>query len=323
MTDHFHPNATPLDLEAIAWHIKLNSGSATAEDRAQFGIWRLQSPEHDRAYSSIDSLWRQLPASIIKDRERRRQRIKSQYRRPAIGILASALAACVIMATFAIFFPDYLFHPLADYRTHIGERRSLTLPDGSLVHLNTNTALNVSFQNQERRIELLQGEAEFEVAHDQSRPFRVAAGTTLTQALGTRFIIRYEDSAGSITLLQGKVRAMRQPGQSPDQSDDTLQAGQQIIFDPARFTKIEKAEIVSLDAWRHGQLIMNFATLKQILTEINRYRRSPIQLLNCKLEDQELNIAVDITQIDAWLDALSRTLPIKVHRAGPIVIVSS
>lgn len=311
--------------EAVAWHVRLTSGAVVAPDAAiEFENWRHQSPEHEQAYRDIADLWQQLPGPLLADRQRRRElagkRRRSQLRQRSLGFAA---AASLVLAVVTGFYPDYLTHPLADYRTRIGEQTSVTLADGSVAHLNTDTAIDVSLSENERRVELLRGEAEFEVAHDSSRPFRVSAGSTTTEALGTRFIVRYDGEAGAVTLLQGKVRTSRPSAQGAQTDSATLQPGQQLAFNAESLGNLQSVALSNADAWRRGRLLMNFVPLKQVIAEINRYRRGQIKLLDDKLAEREVNIAVDIKQIDAWLEALQQTLPIKIIHAGPLVFLQS
>ena len=311
--------------EAVAWQVRLASGVLTTDIRAEFESWREQSPEHQQAYRDIETLWQQLPAPLLADRQRRRNLAAQNRRRHARQRnWGFAAAASLVLAVLAGIYPDYLQHPLADYRTHIGEQSSITLADGSVAHLNTDTAIDVTINGNVRRVELLRGEAEFDVAHDSSRPFRVAAGSTTTEALGTRFIVRYDgNNVGAVTLLQGKVRTSR-PSTAGAQTDSaTLRPGQQLAFDTQKLGSLINVDLNNADAWRRGHLLMNFVPLKQVIAEINRYRRGHIRLLDDKLAKQEVNIAVDIKQIDVWLTALQQTLPIKVIHAGPLVFVQS
>lgn len=311
--------------EAVAWHVRLTSGAVVAPDVAiEFEDWRRQNPDHDQAYSDIANLWQQLPGPLLADRQRRRelaaQRRRTTFARRGLGFAA---AASLLVAVIAGFYPDYVQNPLADYHTHIGEQTSITLADGSIAHLNTNTAIDVSINGNERRIELLRGEAEFEVAHNSSRPFRVSTGSTTTEALGTRFIVRYDGEAGAVTLLQGKVRTSRPSVQGAQTDSTTLQPGQQLAFDAESLGNLRSVTLSNAAAWRRGRLLMNFVPLKQVIAEINRYRRGQIKLLDDKLAEREVNIAVDIKPIDAWLEALQQTMPIKVLHAGPLVFLQS
>lgn len=309
---------------AVEWHVRLTSGAVSAETAAAFAVWRREDAAHEQAYQDIAQLWQVLPEPLLADR---RRRLASAKRRRASGVLrrgwSATAAASLLLAALAGFYPDYLQHPLADYRTRIGEQSSITLADGSIVHLNTDTAIDVSINGIERRIVLLRGEAEFDVAHDASRPFRVATGATTTEALGTRFIVRYDGKAGAVTLLQGKVRSSRPSTHGAQTDSATLQPGQQLAFGTGPLGTPQTVELNGTDAWRRGRLLMNFVPLKQVIAEINRYRRGPIRLLNDRLAEREVNIAVDIQNIDAWLTALEQTLPIKVVRAGPLIFLRS
>ncbi|MFZ2452492.1 MAG: FecR family protein [Methylovulum miyakonense] len=307
-----------LSQAAVAWQVRLSSGDVSDATRAEFDHWRQQSAAHEQAYQEAVQLWQQLSGPLQADRQRRlalaaaAQRLRRQSRRRTLRL---AVAASFVLLVLAGLFPDYLRHPLADYRTHIGEQTSIQLADGSVIHLNTDTALNVSLSNQERRVELLGGEAEFEVAHDRTRPFRVSAGHTTTEALGTRFIVRYDGNGGNVTLLQGKIRT------AEPNTTATLSAGQQIAFHDDDLETVQTADVDSAEAWRHGRLLMNFVPLKQAIAEINRYRRGQIRLLDDKLGEKEVNIAVDIQHIDAWLEALQTTMGVKVERLGEWVLL--
>ncbi|OAI08984.1 iron dicitrate transport regulator FecR [Methylomonas methanica] len=313
-----------LQQQAVAWHARLTSGAVDDSVLSEFDRWRRQGPEHQQAYRDVEALWQQLPLPLLADRQRRRALVAKQRRAVlARRGLSVAAAASLLLAVMAGFYPDYLQHPLADYRTRIGEQTSITLADGSIAHLNTDTAIDVSINGNERRIELLRGEAEFDVAHDADKPFRVATGATTTEALGTRFIVRYDGKAGAVTLLQGRVRSSRPSAQGAQTDSAALQAGQQLAFTADRLGTPQTAELSNADAWRRGRLLMNFVPLKQVIAEINRYRRSQIRLLDDKLAEREVNIAIDIKQTDAWLKALQQTLSIKVIEAGPLVFLQS
>ncbi|AMK76717.1 iron dicitrate transport regulator FecR [Methylomonas methanica] len=313
-----------LQQQAVAWHVRLTSGAADEAVLAEFEQWRRQGPEYEQAYRAVEAVWQKLPSPILADRQRRlalaAKRRRANHARRGLGLAAAASLLLLILRGF---YPDYLQHPLADYRTRIGEQTSITLADGSIAHLNTDTAIDVTISGSERRIALLRGEAEFDVAHDAGRPFRVTSGTTTTEALGTRFVVRYDGQAGSVTLLQGRIRSSRPSAQGAQTDSATLSPGQQITFDAEKLGSLRSVELNNADAWRRGRLLMNFVPLKQVIAEINRYRRSQIRLLDDNLAEREVNIAVDIQQIDAWLQALQQTLPIKVVEAGPFVFLRS
>lgn len=304
--------------EAVAWHTRLTSGDISAAERAGFEMWRKQNLAHDQAYRKIENLWQMLEVPVRADRHRRKKTSKfAHFQRWGLGL---AVAASLLLMVTLGMFPDYLHQPWADYSTHIGERTSIRLEDGSVAHLNTDTAFDVTWHDNERRVVLFRGEAEFEVAHDSSRPFQVQAGNTITEALGTRFIVRYADSAGAVTLLEGKVRTKQTERNG---AFVTLHPGERVAFNAQNLGEVSVADVSATEAWRRGRLIMNFVTLKQVVAEINRYHRGQVTLLGDALADKEINVAIDLNNIDAWLDTLKDTLPIHIRRVGPFVFLQS
>lgn len=301
-----------LEQEASAWQARLTAEDLSAAQRAEFEAWRTQSPQHAQAYRKIARLWQVLDAPLLADRQRRQAATRRAVRRHALGWTS---AASLALAVGFLVYPDYLRHPLADHRTHIGEQTSLTLDDGSRLYLNTDTALDVRYSAGERHIVLWHGEAEFEVAHDTLRPFRVQTGTTLTEALGTRFVVRYDGDAGAVTLLQGKVRTTSR------RAATELRPGQRLAFDSAGLGLPQTVDVSTADAWRRGRLVMNFAPLGEVVAELNRYRRGRVQIMDAQLARHQINATIDLAHIDTWLDALSQTLPVQVRRAGPWVVL--
>jgi transmembrane sensor len=350
-----------LEAEAVSWHIRLTSGDVTTSDKAEFADWRTRSPAHGQAYQKIVTLWgqldiplnthRKLYGEITRDKiadalskssknafslwddsmdaggratsETVAEKVGMKGFQPANWIKGLAVAASIAIATALGFYPDYLRNPWADYHTHIGEHTTINLADGSVVSLNTDSAINVTLTDQERHVALLRGEAEFEVAHDMQRPFTVTSGQVTTQAIGTKFLVRYDANQGVVTLLDGKVRTSSIPIDRQTRNEALLQPGDQVAFQDSRISPITHPDVTNADAWKNGQLLMNFVTLEQALAEINRYRRGTVKLLDANLAQREINAAIDVSQINSWLDALEDTLPLRVHRVGPLVLVTA
>lgn len=331
-----------LEQEAVNWHVRMASGDMTATERAAFESWQLQSPEHARASRKIERLWQLLPAALLADEltqqrpitepsatvidfaaaksrsttPRHKRWLENRIGRWSMGL---ATAASLLVAVCIMYCGDYLHHPLADYRTLVGEQQTLQLADGSTVYLNTDSAIDVTLTDTERRIVLLKGEAEFDVAHDTTRPFKVISGHTTTEALGTKFIVRYANPEGSVTLLEGKIRTTRRPHHGTDTEQAILSPGEQITFTDEALSPIQKPDMNLITAWRRGRLVMNFVTLETVVAEINRYRSGHVLLLNAELAKRKVHVALDIDHIDDWINALENTLPLHVRHVGHIV----
>ncbi|MCK9395814.1 MAG: DUF4880 domain-containing protein, partial [Methylobacter sp.] len=148
MNDSVSKTRERLEQEAVAWHTRLTSGDISSVERTRFELWLKQSPAHDRAYRKIKNLWQMLEVPVKTDRQRRQKIYRASkpahYQRWGLGL---AVAASLLLLVTLGGYPDYLYAPWADYSTHIGERTSIRLEDGTVAHLNTDTAFDVTWRD--------------------------------------------------------------------------------------------------------------------------------------------------------------------------------
>jgi transmembrane sensor len=221
--------------EASEWFVDFRVGDVDAAAREHFDEWLRRSPEHIRAYWEIAKTYVDLsslsetgkldvgaliahaqthgnvvPIQVGVPPDERgagpapAPRIGRSIRAPARHRRFVAAAACALVVTLAavLWWRSERF-PL--YSTDVGERRSLTLVDGSTVDLNLHSSIRVEFSNSERRVELLDGQALFQVAKDKERPFIVRSGDATVRAVGTQFDVDRKSSGTTITVLEGRV----------------------------------------------------------------------------------------------------------------------
>jgi transmembrane sensor len=340
MTKLIPHNRDRLEDEATDWLVRLTSGEATPDEFAELAKWRQRSPAHQYAYQKIAGLWDQLDIPLLAWHEQHEQSGLEVINHENSEYLATelpsntakagnarakyvAIAATVLLILSFSLFPDYFRHPFADYRTYIGEQTAATLADGTVIHLNTNTAINLMYTSHIRHVELLQGEAEFAVAHDKDRPFVVTSGAVKTRAIGTKFVVRHENEQSKISLLEGRVRLAAKEESGHKQKEISLNPGQQVSYNNVRFSSLQPVDPTGATAWKAGRLLMNFVTLEQAVAEINRYRRGKVKVLSTHLAQTEINAVIDLHLIDAWLDALESSIPVKVHHLGPVILISA
>ncbi len=193
----------------------------------------------------------------------------------------AAAAACAAMATTAlVVYQQVKSADGATFSTGIGEQRTLALDDGSIVYLNTRSRMRVQFDPQARDIYLEDGQALFEVQRDPQRPFRVRARNAVIQALGTQFDVRRYADRVTVAVVEGAVKVLSDgdPARAPafNESAPKLKAGE-----AATITENGGAgPVVAIDAgvataWRQQQLVFENAPLTQIVSEFNRYNRTP------------------------------------------------
>jgi transmembrane sensor len=223
--------------EASEWFVDFRVGDVDTAARERFDEWLRRSPEHIRAYWEIAKTYVELPAAPAPGKldvaaliayahsdanvvplhsrasEIRALRSESprelldkgavgttpRFRRP---FFAAAAVAFAVVIGGAVWWQANRY-PL--YSTDIGERRSITLADGSTVDLNARSKLRIEFSSAERRVELLNGQALFQVAKDKQRPFIVHSGGATVRAVGTQFDVYRKDSGTTITVLEGRV----------------------------------------------------------------------------------------------------------------------
>jgi transmembrane sensor len=244
-TTHQEDQST-LTEEAARWHARLRSGVAlSAAEEVRFKTWCM-SPEHQRAYDDMETLWNEL-ALIADSPEVMAERTSSEAaelqadRAIAVDAVAApvqksrmrvalpwAMAASVVLAilvgTTLVLRPVPEASPVA-FATHVGEQRRVALEDGSSVMLNTASEISVKYTNGQRSLTLLKGQATFEVAKDASRPFVVRVGQGTVTALGTVFDVYKHDDRVTVTLLEGRVAVLPKADSSGD-------SGSALVSDP-------------------------------------------------------------------------------------------
>jgi transmembrane sensor len=311
-----HFDDRPLDPlvldQAVDWLIRLNSGRATDAERAALASWRDRDPEHGRAWERAEKLRKLLDQIPPELGARVLDRPASPSRRSAIKHLGLLLACAPAGWLTWKVWNEAAWS--ADARTAVGERRTLSLPDGSRLELNTDTAVDVAFDGSQRWIDLRRGEILIETAPDPqspARPFSVGTSYGYLQALGTRFSVLTRKNQDRVAVLEGAVRVTSRAGVAAT----IIQAGQQAWFDAHRMAAATLAD-ERLIAWRHGMLAADRMPLGEVLIELGRYRRG---LLRCDPAISGLLVsgAFPLDDTARSLTMLTSTYPIEVrHAAG-------
>lgn len=298
---------SPLVREALLWFAILRDDAVTDEDRAEFERWKSRSKEHAHAWERAEALW---SAFAPVEAELRKSRSAKLGRRAVIGSVAALLAA----GPAALWL--YQEAQYTDLRTGPGERRSFTLPDGSIVELGGRSSATLDYTDMRRHLVLHRGEAYFTVARDPQRPFVVTAAQGETQALGTRFNIHMDDELVTVSVAEHSVRVSFS-GQSPRY----LKAGWQVAYSNEEIFAPVMADMASVEAWRNGRLIYHGIPLRTVLNDIERHRGGMILLMDERLGDTPISAAFDTVSADAALDAIVRMLPLRIVRAGMLVVL--
>jgi transmembrane sensor len=281
------PDRQQAQLEAAAqWRLRLRDDPALAST-ADFLDW-IADPANYKLYQAVDAGWSQVgefaasPELLDLRRDAlgraREQGAKrwlphSNLRRMAAPIL---LAAAIGGGAAYFLMPE----PGA-YTTEIGERRVVALPDGSRISLDSNSGVQVHYSKTARTLELDRGRARFDVAHDVTRPFTVAAGPETVVAVGTSFNVERLGSKVLVTLIQGhivvKSRVVASIG-SILEPPLSLAAGEELVASPDVKPSISQTNLQSATAWEGGQLVFKDVTLAEAVERVNRYTGKPVMV---------------------------------------------
>lgn len=301
-------------LESAAdWFARLQESPNDAELHAQWRRWMDQGETQRLAWSYIErisqrfaGIQQQGPAAhrtlaTLRTGKQTRRRLLSQF-----SVLAGAgLFGWLGWRANPI---DSLHAWRAQYRTAVGERRSERLSDGTQVWLNSDSALDVRFDDAHRELLLYAGEVLIETGHGDSRPFQVRTPAGLLQPLGTRFSVRELGPRTQLSVYQGAVRTtLQDTGASL-----ILQAGQGVVFDAREAGAITRAES-RREAWSRGLLLAEDMPLDEFITELGGYRRGHLGV-DPAVAHLRVMGSFPLADTDQALAQLEEALPVQVQR---------
>ncbi|RWU23641.1 amino acid ABC transporter substrate-binding protein [Pseudomonas alkylphenolica] len=296
---------------AIAWQLCLDSGNGSADERAEFARWHAASEEHARAWMQLGMLDQRFSAAagparqaLLQSRAGLRQRVRK---------VGSGLASLVLVVGMLGWLSAHqsLGYWLADQRTATGEQRSLRLTDGTLISLNTHSAVDIRFNEKERLIVLHEGEISIETGHKDDRPFIVATEDGRLRALGTRFLVKLEDQGTRLSVLQSAVAARPQDSGN----EQILHEGQQVLMSHDKLGQIADVNI-GADAWIRGMLVVDNVRLSDLIEELGRYRSGHLGV-DQEVADLRITGSFPLTNTDLALASLLPTLPVQIEQHTP------
>lgn len=312
MTDRIKP---PLNRqiveEAAEWFVEMNEGEADSAARQRFHAWLTLSPEHVRAYLELLPLWEEgtglasaardpaaliewartgtnvvslapsetTPASVARPNV---GTVESGRNRRVRGPLAYATAASILLVAAALFVWMQMFRGV--YDAAVGEQRVISLDDGSQVELNARSRIRVRFDERERSVELIRGQALFRVAKDHARPFVVHSGEAAVRAVGTQFDVYRKKTSTIVTVVEGSVAVAPKKATDPAHKLAILTAGQQVTVTPTALPEPRLADIALATAWTQQRLAFSRASLAEVAEEFNRYNKRQLVIADPSLE---------------------------------------
>ncbi len=282
-------------------------------DQTLLKQWREQDPRHAQAYRDMEAMWsiaQATPDAAFQARlaQNTRPRAPQWGRRAFIAGLGSA---CAAVAGVAVLGPQRWLESeqyAQRYVSRKGERLEQTLPDGSLISLNTDSAVHVSFYQSERRVVLEKGEAFFQVRSEADRPFNVDAGQAVIRVTGTRFNVRRETDTVDVAVESGSVRV--ESGPWWNSAHYKLAGEQGVRLGSDQQASVQSRNMVQALAWRQGRAIFDAEPLEHIVAELNRYKETGIVLHSPSLRGLRVTGVFDVNDPQAFLEVLPSLAPV-------------
>lgn len=338
------PTSPPLNRqildEASAWFVDFRVCDIDATARARFDQWLRRSPEHIRAYLEIAKTYVELPSAragadldveqlvtaaraevtnvapftawrgapqLVGGQDSAKAaaamlRVSRAHRSShwRVGLAASVVLVFLAGVLSAWFWPNRF----STYATQIGENRSITLGDGSTIDLNARSKVRIEFSRHLRNVELLEGQALFEVAHDVRRPFIVRSGPVMVRAVGTQFDVNRGRNGTTVTVIEGRVEVVKegstepeQPTRDHDQAEQApssevtghkptlVSAGEQVTVTARVLTAPKRADVAAATAWAQHRLFFDGTRLDEVVDDFNRYNTRPLIIEDGRLND--------------------------------------
>ncbi len=320
---------------------RLYSGNMSASDAEQIEDWldadEANRDEYERCLNAWDAM------ENLSHRPEMRKIVRRQQSRSSwTGISRKAgvvLAASILVAVFAGFFTDAPlldrigYFPETIHETRIGERRSITLSDGSEVTLNTNSRVRVRFRSDRRDVTLEYGEAFFDIRKDVNRPLYLQAGSRQVKVLGTKFNVHWSGPDVTIAVVEGLV-AVRPSSQTINgeadtsdlgaQSDAEIVAKSEVLLESGSIAvfseelgSIDKnyaARLDDLQSWRFGFIRFDKDPLYEVIGELNRYSTTKISIDDKRIMDMPISGIFSLDDVDKILTGLEAVNPIEITR---------
>jgi transmembrane sensor len=314
--------------EAADWFARLHDESrSTATDQDEFARWVLRSPVHVEEYLATTRLWGDMasvgqidldalirqagaetsPANVVVldntgagAAVSRAAGTRGTGRSRRVLAYAAAVLLTVVMVGGGLMVPQWL--DAGRLSTAVGEQRSLALPDGSMVYLNTDSRLRVAFSGAQRRLVLERGEARFRVARDARRPFVVVTPQTTVRAVGTQFNVQILQRRTAVTVIEGRVALADRDARSVE-----LAAGEQAaVTDAGQVLPGTGPGVEQVLAWAQRRLIFHEEPLSVVIEEFNRYHVHPLHIDDPSLAAMKISGAFDAGDPDSLVQYLQR-----------------
>jgi len=322
--------------EAASWVAQMDGGPLSSSDKLALTEWVSRSHLHEQEIRRLVALWGgvdQMLDDLLLPKSAPILAVLGAWFRLRPVQMTSVIGSLCLATIFSIFFfqadiqTEATTVSMTTYQVDRGSRKSVPLSDGSVIHLNTDSVVEVKISGQERRVRLLRGEAVFDVAKDPLRPFQVYAGSGRVEALGTSFLVKALDRRIELIVTEGRVRLDRLSYEdvSSELNLDIepyeqvfVDQGQKVVLDKdiKSAVMLDKSAIAKQTAWLDGKHIFQNDSLNYIAQEMSRHSRRTIIVSDPDLGEMRMGGVFKLGEIDKFISALKVSLDVEVDHVA-------
>jgi transmembrane sensor len=331
---------------AAEWLARRDRGDWSAHDERALEEWLRASTRHRVEFLRLESAWREAgrlqalaaglpggtvpprgawtlgpvaPAAYVRAARARAPQPGRRWRYALAAGFALAATASVLWLGWRLGGRSE-----ADYASTVGQVQAVTLADGSSAVLSSGSRVHVRMTRGERDVELLEGEAYFDVAHDTGRPFVVTAGGRHVTAVGTRFSVRSDAQDVRVVVTEGKVRLDAPPGADGRATPVSLlpagsvaTAGRNGVF----VRSLPVAEAERYLEWRSGFLTFDDATLASAAAEFNRFNTRKLELADATVGELRIGGNFRWANLDSFVRLVEMGFPVRAERLPDRIVL--
>ena len=316
-----------IDEQATYWYACNKEGLLYREKKV-FDAWIKENPKHKEAFEKIqkiekicnsfdDEYRNSLTKDILNSTKSTKTTEKFKYfSAAAVFILAISTG---IFKVYDTYIPNYENSLIT--QTEI--IKSFSLPDGSILALDAKTNIKMKFYNDERKIDLLEGQVMFDIAKDQNRPFKIKSNAIEIEVLGTSFEVRNKNKETQVKVAHGTVKVSYINGTSNmPRLISLLNKGDELkVNDFGKILVLKSTVVDNIALWQNNRIFFDNVSLKEAVLELSKYIKNEIKIQD---EISSLNITGRFftNKPGKFFEAITSIYPIEISEKNNLIQIS-
>jgi len=317
---------------AIGWFIRIKDIEADDPLRSKFEQWLMANVAHQQAYADVAKVWASFDSphdleklADIADQDAFFQ--QSARSKKIKNAVAGALAAVAIGMAGLLGLQTWHAQPVMQMiaQVEVGQVQSQRLEDGTLMTMNTGTDIEVTYYRDRRLVNLKRGEAIFEVARDENRPFIIDSGKAKITVLGTRFAVNRLHKLVRVSVAHGTVRVEPQNAESATKSSTLILHDGEVAEVKNDAAKAIRSHHQASDAFafEKGMVIFEEADLDEIAETLSRYRKLPLVAEQPVSGNVHISSMLKADAIETFIHQMPEMAPVQIVPTATATLIKS